>query len=499
MSTIKTIKALKDGGVKEPRVIIMGAGMSGILMGINLLKAGLTNFSIYEKRSTIGGTWRENTYPGAECDIPSALYSYSFEHNPAWEYKWSGQEQIFSYQKHVAAKHALYEHIEFDKTVVSAEFDEREKRWLVTTADGALFLCQHLVSAVGQLHRPFTPPIEGREDYQGILFHSAKWDHSADLTGKKVAVIGNAASALQFIPQIAPQVAQLDVYQRSANWVLPKQDRPYKPWEQWLSDKVPVITKLYRFKLWCRGDGLLYQIMRGNPLVTRIARWASMRNLKKIIKDPELQRKLTPDYPIGAKRILFSDDYYHAIARDNVHLETAGIARITETGITTSENKHTDYDAIIFGTGFSTNPFLAPMRISGIGGQLLSDHWSGGAQAYLGMTTHGFPNLFMLYGPNTNLGHNSIILMIEAQTTYIINCVTQMDREGWSSIDVKESVEQQYNREIQQRLGEMSFSKVDHSWYMDNGKITNNWAGSTWEYRRKTRSVVWQDFDKSAA
>ncbi|MGI9289030.1 MAG: flavin-containing monooxygenase [Pseudomonadales bacterium] len=479
------------------KALIIGTGFSGICMAIKLKQAGIEDFVLLEKAEEVGGTWRENTYPGAECDIPSALYSYSFEHNAEWEFKWSEQQQIYDYQKHVAEKYELYRHIRFGEEVVTATFDEAAKRWTVSTGNGGVYDCQHLISAVGQLHRPFVPQYEGQESYQGISFHSANWDHNVDLTGKKVAVIGNAASAVQFIPQIAEQVSELTVFQRSANWVLPKQDRPYKPWEQWLSDKVPLITKLYRFKIWCRCDGLLYQIMKGNRLAARIAGHLSRRNMTRTIKDPILQRKLTPDYPIGAKRILFSDDYYEALSRENVSVETDAIARITATGITGVDGCHTEYDVIIYGTGFKSNPFLAPMQICGVGGQQLKEHWSKGAHAYLGMTTHGFPNLFMLYGPNTNLGHNSIILMIESQANYITGCITQMDKQGWSSIDIEEDAEDEFNTEIQQRLGKMAFSKVTASWYMDAGRITNNWAGTTLEYRRRTRTVDWENFQKA--
>jgi cation diffusion facilitator CzcD-associated flavoprotein CzcO len=488
-----------QGAPIETKAVIIGAGFSGMCMAIKLREAGVSDIHILEKADEVGGTWRENTYPGAECDIPSALYSYSFEHNPEWQYKWSGQQQIFDYQKSIAAKHHLYEKIHFGEEVASAKFNEQTCHWHVTTGKGTVFITRHLISAVGQLHRPNTPDIPGRDSFKGIAFHSARWDHGADLSGKRVAVIGNAASALQFIPRIAPEVGHLDVYQRSANWVLPKQDRPYKPWEQWLSDKVPFITKLYRFKIWCRCDGLLYQVMRGNSFAARMAARISSKKMREIITDPVLQEKLTPDYPIGAKRVLFSDDYYQALARDNVDVITDPVDHINAEGIATADNTTRDYDAIIFATGFSTNPFLAPMEITGTGGKLLSEHWAGGAHAYLGMATNGFPNLFMLYGPNTNLGHNSIILMIEAQTAYITRCITEMHRKSWHSLEVNKRAEQDYNATLQARLTGMTFSKVQDSWYMDNGKITNNWAGTTYEYRRRTREVEWSDFNTGAA
>lgn len=476
------------------KVLIIGSGFSGMSMAIHLKEAGIDDFIILEKADEVGGTWRENTYPGAECDIPSALYSYSFEHNAAWQYKWSEQPQIFAYQKHVAQKHDLYAHIRFGQEVKSAIFNERGQHWEVATHQGDTFKVQHLVSAVGQLHRPATPHFNGQEKFTGPCFHSAQWDHNISLEGKKVAVIGNAASALQFIPQIAKTVAQLSVFQRSANWVLPKQDRPYRKWEQWLSDKFSVVTRLYRLSIWLRGELLLFKMMTGN----RLARWwgerESRRYLERTIADATLRAQLTPDYPIGAKRVLFSDDYYDALARDNVELVTANIEEITATGITRSDASHRDFDVIIFATGFKTNPFLAPMKIKGVGGQSLADSWSSGAHAYLGITTHGFPNFFMLYGPNTNLGHNSIIIMSESQSRYIVECIKRMDREKWQQINVTASAENAYNEELQQRLQKTVWNQAAASWYKDGDKITNNWAGTTFEYLRRTKSVDWNAY-----
>jgi len=483
--------------LKRTKVVIIGSGFSGMSLAIHLQKAAIHDFIILEKADEVGGTWRENTYPGAECDIPSALYSYSFEHNSDWEYKWSEQPQIFAYQKNVASKNHLYKHLRFGQEVVSADYDADNQQWDLVTQTGERFQAQYLVSAVGQLHHPATPSFDNQDRYQGIHFHSARWDHSADLQGKKVAVIGNAASALQFIPQIAKDVEKLTVFQRSANWVLPKQDRPYQPWEQWLSKKVPAITKLYRLKLWLRGELLLFKMMTGNKLAQKIGQRMSQKYLHDTIADPQLRDKLTPDYPIGAKRVLFSDDYYDALARNNVELVTESIKTFTETGITRSDGTHEDYDAVIYGTGFKTNPFLAPMDIRGLNGLALKDHWSQGAQAYLGITTSEFPNLFMMYGPNTNLGHNSIITMSESQSRYIVQCIETMDRNNWRQLSLKPSVEANYNQELQTRLNNTVWSQAAASWYKDGDKITNNWAGTTFEYIRRTKTIDWDAFDCS--
>ncbi len=476
-------------------ILIIGAGFSGLCLGIKLRQAGIDDFIILEKAADLGGTWRENTYPGAECDIPSALYSYSFETNAQWHYKWAGQSQILEYLKNVAAKHELEAHIRFGAEVRAARWNGEAARWQIETVGGEAWRARFLVTAVGQLHHPHVPRIEGRSSFSGESFHSARWDHSVDLGGKRVAVIGNAASALQFIPQIAPRVERLAVFQRSANWVIPKQDRPYRPWEQWLADRAPLLTRLYRLRLWLRAELLLYRMMLGRPWAARIGRRMNRRYLERAIDDPELRRKLTPTYPIGAKRILFSDDYYQALARPNVELVTDPIARITPTGIATIDGRRRDFDSVIYATGFKSNPFLYGIDISGAGGRSLRDAWDGGAHAYLGILTRGFPNLFMLYGPNTNLGHNSIVIMSEAQARYIVASLRGMERRGATAIEVKEQAERAYNDELQARLRLMVWSRVDASWYKDGERITNNWPGTTYEYIRRTRRVDWQDLD----
>jgi cation diffusion facilitator CzcD-associated flavoprotein CzcO len=479
------------------RILIVGTGFSGLSLAIALKKAGIHDFILLEKGDEVGGTWRENTYPGAECDVPSALYSFSFEHNAEWQYKWSEQKQILAYLRHVAQKHGLYPHIRFAQEVTGATWDEVNHRWRVTTHEGNSIKCQFLVTAVGQLHHPSMPKIPDEEKFSGPRFHSAQWRHDVDLTGKQVAVIGNAASALQFIPQIAKIAKHVTVFQRSANWVLPKQDRPYSRFEQWLSEKMPIITKLYRLRLWLFGELFLYAIMRGNRLMRWWGERETRRYLERSISDPTLRRKLLPDYPIGAKRVLFSDDYYDALARPNVSLVTEGIEALTEQGVRCADGQQVAADVIVYGTGFRSNPFLAPMAIHGRDDQLLSEHWRSGAYAYLGMMTSGFPNLFMMYGPNTNLGHNSIVIMIEAQTRYLVECIQGMDERAVGTIEVDSAVETRFNDEVQQRLASMAWSQVADSWYKDGGRITNNWAGSTFEYMQRCRHVDWSEYQLS--
>lgn len=476
------------------KTLIIGSGFSGLCMAIKLKQAGLDDFVVLEKASELGGTWRDNTYPGAECDIPSALYSYSFEPNPAWEFKWSGQAQILKYQQDTATKYALQRHLIFDQAVISLVFDEKLRNWLITTACGQRYRAQHVVTGVGQLHYPSTPVIESSELFKGACFHSAQWDHSVDLTGKRVAVIGNAASAAQLVPEVAKSAAQLCVFQRSANWMLPKIDRAYARWEQKLSARMPVVTRAYRWLLWALGEYVLLSGINGNRVVGWGIKKACMWSMRRYIKDEALIAKLVPTYAIGAKRILFSDHYYRALARSNVQLETSGVDVFTESGLNSVDGVEHQFDVIIYATGFKTNPFFAHIDIRGLGGQTIRDAWSDGAHAYLGVATHGFPNLHMLYGPNTNQGHTSAIIMLEAQSDYAVRAICYVDQRQASALDIKPSVEQEYNLELQQRLRNMAFSEVSNSWYMDSGKVTNNWAGGTREYERRLNAVNWNDY-----
>lgn len=482
----------------RPRIAIVGTGFSGLCLGIHLKKTGNDNFVLFEKADRIGGTWRENTYPGAECDIPSALYSFSFERNPNWTHKWSEQPEILSYMEHCARKYGLEPHIRFGKEVVESRFDEERGDWEVRTADGNVERFNAVVSAVGQLHKPSTPKFEGRDSFAGPTFHSAQWDHGVPLDGKRVAVIGNAASAVQFIPQIAPKVERLLVFQRTANWVLEKKDREYWAIEKWIGSIFPGYTKLYRFLIWWGGESQIYPLMKqsGDTWYRRLVRKKSIEYIEQKVRDPEKRRKLIPDYPIGAKRILFSDDIYEALDRDNVELITDGIARITPGGVETNDGREHAADVLIYATGFETTSFLTPWKVAGRGGEVLNERWEReGAEAYLGITHSGYPNFFMMYGPNTNLGHNSIIVMIEAQTRYILSCLNVLSHRGSAWLDVKPSVQESYNQWVQNRMKDMIWNSIDHSWYKRDGKVTNNWVGRTTEYIKKTREVNTDDYE----
>lgn len=475
------------------KTLIIGSGFSGLCIGIKLKQSGLDDFVILEKENELGGTWRDNTYPGAECDIPSALYSYSFEHNSEWEFKWSGQAQILKYQQDVATKYDLHRHMKFGQSVIKMVYNESTHQWLITTAEGECYLAQHVVTGVGQLHYPSTPEFNNIKAFKGASFHSARWDHTVDLAGKRVAVIGNAASAVQLIPEVAKVASKVSVFQRSANWVLPKIDRSYARWEQRLSARVPIVTKSYRWVLWVLGECVLLSGIKGNRFIRWGVKKACNWNMRRFIKDDELIAKLTPSYAIGAKRILFSDNYYRALARDNVELHTSAITEFSESGLNCAGLEH-KFDVVVFATGFKTNPFFAHIDILGVGGRSIRDAWHDGAQAYLGVATHGFPNLHMLYGPNTNLGHTSALIMLEAQSDYVVRAIKYLDESSTLALDIKLEKELEYNTELQTRFGNMAFSDASNSWYMDGDKVTTNWVGGTREYERRLNQIDWFDY-----
>lgn len=469
--------------------LIIGTGFAGMGMAIKLKESGRDDFALLEKAREVGGTWRENTYPGAECDIASALYSYSFAPNPAWDFKWAKQKQIHEYQRGIAKNYGLYPHIQFGRTVVSAKFGDG--LWTVTFQGGETLTCQFLVSAIGQLHIPKTPEIEGAAEYLGAAFHSAQWDHDVETKGKKIAVIGNAASAIQLIPELAEVAEELTVYHRTPNWIIPKKDRPYTGFEKWLGKKFPSLGKLYRFSLFAQGEYFIWRIIQGKPITRRLGEAWVKSGLKKHIKDPELRAKMLPDYPMGARRILLSDKIYPAFARENVEVVTDGIAGFMPEGLKTMDGKLREHDVIVYATGFYTNPFLKQIKVIGENDLSLKDHWAEGAQAYMGTMTAGFPNLFILYGPNTNTGHSSIIYKLENQIGYVVKLIERTE----GVITVKPEAEAAFSQEMQDRLKTLAWSKVEASWYKVGEKVPNNWPGSALEFKRRFKTPIWQHYE----
>jgi cation diffusion facilitator CzcD-associated flavoprotein CzcO len=474
-------------------VAIIGAGFSGIGLGVALKKAGVENFAILEKGADVGGVWRENVYPGACCDVPANLYSFSFAPKADWTRRYPPQPEIHAYLRECARRHSLDAHLRFRTEVTSAAFDESAACWGLVTAAGETVRARALVSAVGQLSRPAWPKLEGAERFRGTTFHSAQWDHACDPRGKRVAVVGTGASAVQFIPKLAAQASELYVLQRSAPWVIPKWDRRYGALSRVLFRFVPGWQRLCRAFWYCLGEltcAVFFEGSRTAPFFRALSRW----HLQRQVKDSALRERLTPATPLGCQRVLFSNDYFPALARPNVHVVTEAIHELAERGVVLADGRTLEVDVIVYGTGFRATEFLAPMRITGLGGRELNDAWRGGAEAYLGMTVAGFPNCFLLYGPNTNLGSNSIVFMIECQVRYVLRCLDEL-RRGVRSLDVREDVLRRWNDSLQARLARSVWSAGCRSWYRDaGGRVTTNWPGPTRDYARLTARVRLEDF-----
>ncbi|MEV0382100.1 NAD(P)/FAD-dependent oxidoreductase [Nonomuraea sp. NPDC050643] len=473
----------------EPGIVIVGSGFAGICMAVKLKEAGYHDFVILEKAAELGGTWRDNTYPGCTCDVPSHMYSYSYELNPGWSRMFSPQEEIQDYLRACAAKYGITPHIRYGKHVTSLEYDDDRRDWSITTDDGETLRAKAVVSAIGALHIPKFPEIPGRESFAGPAFHSAAWDHAADLTGKRVAVVGTGASAVQFVPRLAPTARHLTVFQRSAPWLHPKPDFAFSPGARRLL-RLPGAARALRggiyWALESRALGFAVdpRLMKGHE---RLA----LRHLRAQVPDPGLRRALTPDYRIGCKRILISSDYYPALTRQNVSLVTDGITEIRERSLVDAAGVEHEADAIVYGTGFKVVDALTGQHIVGRDGLKIQDAWQDGIEAYYGITTSGFPNLFFLLGPNTGLGHNSVVFMIESQVRYVVECLRLLSRTQARAVDVKPGAQRAFNERLHARLDPLVWNEGGcSSWYLDEHGVNRTiWPGFTFEYWARTRRV----------
>jgi cation diffusion facilitator CzcD-associated flavoprotein CzcO len=481
------------GSLSATRVAIIGAGFGGLGLVYRLKQAGFSQITVYEKAAGLGGVWRDNTYPGAACDVPSHLYSFSFAQDFPWSHRFARQPEILAYQQEVARRFDLERHLRFNTEVRGARFDEARARWELSFADGRTAEADILVSAVGQLHHPALPRIPGLDQFSGPAFHSAHWRHDVALRGKRVGVIGTGASAVQFVPEIVDEVAQLQVFQRSPGWVLPMEwlspgaMRPYSAFEQALKRRIPALRTLDRLRLFNSAE-LLALAYNGSAVGEALMRRICLRYLHRQIRDPALRRKLTPDYPVGCKRILLTSRWLPALSRPKVEVVTDGIARVDAGGVVTADGRHHALDVLIYGTGFAATDFLAPMQVVGRDGRDLRGGWQSGAEAYLGMTVSGFPNFFMLYGPNTNVGSGSIIFMLEQQHHYITELLKARAQQGWATLELRPEIQAAYNTEIRQRSEATTYAGNCHSWYKTaDGRNTNNWVGTMREFRRRTR------------
>jgi cation diffusion facilitator CzcD-associated flavoprotein CzcO len=482
-------------------VIVIGTGFAGLGMAIKLRRSGEHNFLVLEKAGAVGGTWRENTYPGCACDVQSHLYSFSFEPNPRWSRMFAPQPEIRAYLEHCTDKYGVREHIRFNEELTSGQFDEARGIWEMETNGGEhRYTARVVVAGFGPLSRPELPQIDGIDSFQGKFFHSAQWDADYDLTGKRVAVVGTGASSIQFVPQIARKVAKLKLFQRTPAWVLPKPDRPTTAIERRLFKRFPALQEAYRNLIYWRletrvlGFTLHPKVMKAVELIARA-------HIRRAISDPELRAKVTPHYTIGCKRILISNDYYPALARDNVEVIGGGVQRVTPTGVVDGDGVEHDVDVIIYGTGFQVHDPLGGLKVVGRDGVELGELWrQQGIEAYLGTTVAGFPNLFVLVGPNTGLGHNSIIFMIESQVHYVIEALKAMRVADAGFVDVRADRQREFNDDLQAQLDGAVWSSGCASWYLDgNGKNRTLWPGFTFNFRRATGEFKTQDYEFSKA
>jgi cation diffusion facilitator CzcD-associated flavoprotein CzcO len=474
-------------------IAIIGTGFSGIAMAVLLKRAGIESFTILEKASDIGGTWRDNTYPGAACDIPSHLYSFSFEPKPDWSRAYSPQEEIQNYLRHCVDKYRLREHIRFNSEVTGAEFDAATGVWTVRIKDGVPLAARAVVLGNGALSIPSYPDIPGVETFTGTTFHSARWDHDYDLDGKRVAVIGTGASAIQFVPEIAPAVKQMHLFQRTPPWILPKPDHPMRARVQRLFRALPFTRWLYRAWTYWRHELRAVGFVI-DPRLMKAAEKLARAYLAEQVRDPVLRAKLTPTYTMGCKRILMSNDYYQALQQPHVAVVTEGIERITPNGIVTRDGIERPVDAIIYGTGFTATEYLAPLHIVGSGGQDLNTVIQTRPETHLGITVHGFPNLFLMMGPNTGLGHNSMIFMIEAQARYALQAIQALRERDLVSMDVRLPVQRAFNERLQAKLRKSVWSSGCQSWYLKDGHNATLWPGFTFQYWMETRALNLSDY-----
>jgi cation diffusion facilitator CzcD-associated flavoprotein CzcO len=492
MTTTQLIAPILD-------VIIVGSGFSGLCMSAALLRSGVERFVVLEKANDLGGTWRENTYPGCACDIPSFLYSLSFAPSSDWSRLYAPQPEILAYLQRFAREHSVLPHIRFRNEVQRASWNEIEQHWSVQTNE-TTYRAKVLVIAAGGLHTPKYPSIPGLQSFKGRVVHSAQWPHDGSVEkAKRVAVIGTGATAVQLVPKLAESVGELLVFQRTPPWIVSRGDRPISKWQRKLVSTVPGAHRLIRsYMHWSRE--VMLMLMHGNRFITRLANRAARKHLEEQVPDPALRAKLAPQYRMGCKRILLSDDYYPTFSRSNVRLVTSAIERMDEGGIVTAEGESIAIDVVVLATGFVVTPFLTQLRVEGTEGRELRSHWEQNPATYLGITTSHFPNLFTFLGPNTGLGHNSIVTMIEAQAEYVSAALRTMRTRGIKSIELRPEVQDAWFSRVQSRLQNTVWaSSWCSSWYQDrHGRVITLWPGSVGEYVAQTRRFDLNNYQVAA-
>ncbi len=493
VTSIPRNEAIDGANPRHARIGIVGAGFGGLGMAIRLKQEGIDDFVVWERDADVGGTWWANTYPGCQCDIPSHLYSFSFAPNADWSRTYPLQPELKRYLRECTERFGVGAHVHLNCEVRSAEWDEAEGVWRIETAQGP-FTADLLIAAPGFLSEPATPALPGLDDFEGETFHTARWNHDHDLTGRRVAVIGTGASAIQTVPEIQPIVEHLDLFQRTPPWVMPHRDRPITDIERRIYRRFPALQRAVRAAVYFSRE-LLVPGFVSRPRLMRIPQRVAQRHLEKHVSDPELRARLTPTYSFGCKRVLPSNEWYPAITQPNVSVITTGIREVRRNGIVTADGELHEVDTIVFATGFYVTDVRFAKIVRGRDGALMSEVWNGSPQAYRGTAVAGFPNLFIITGPNTGLGHNSLVYMIEAQLDYLMDAVRVLEQRGAARVEVRRAAQDAYNADLQSRMPPTVWNSGGcSSWYIDaNGKNTTIWPDFTWRFRRQTR-----EFDAAA-
>jgi cation diffusion facilitator CzcD-associated flavoprotein CzcO len=473
----------------ETTVAIVGTGFSGLCMAIQLKERGITDIVLLERAQTVGGTWRDNTYPGAACDVPSHLYSFSFAPNPDWSHRFARQGEIWTYLEDCADRFGIRRHVWFGAELIEARFDEAAARWHLRCTDGRRLIARFVVVAMGGLRDPRMPEIPGIETFAGPSMHSARWNHGVSLAGKRVGVIGTGASAIQIVPALAGTASEVHLFQRTPAWVRPRGDRAYTAKERARFRQHPVTARLERLRTYARLEVNFPLFFRRGSRTARAAAWLLRQNIRRQVPDPDLARALTPDYAVGCKRVLLSDDYLPAMVREDVHLHTDRIVQVVPEGVVLQDGRRVELDVLVYCTGFTVDAPLGQVDVYGRGGFSLREAWKVRPRAYLGITVPRFPNAFVLLGPNTALGHNSIVVMIEAQVRYALQAIlATVKRSGRATVEVKAEVEQGFIEEVDLRHQDLVWAAGCQSWYLAaGGENFTIWPGSTLSYMWRTR------------
>lgn len=477
------------------RIGIIGAGPGGLALGIFLRKAGFDDFTIFDREDGVGGTWRINTYPGLACDVKSHLYSYSFDLNPDWSRMWSGQAEILDYFQKCADRHALAAHLRLGTEIVAAHWDGDAENWELRTATGDRHRFDVVVSAIGLFTRPTMPELPEEEPFAGTVMHSARWDPSVPIEGKRVAILGTGSTAAQLLPELAKTADQVYSIQRSPTWILPKPDRPYTERERRLFRHVPLAKKLYRTRLWLRSEANISVIEHGSDK-THEYKALALKLLESSVADADLRAKLTPDTPLGCKRLVFSSDFLPALTRSNVEVVSSPARTLRANSLVTADGRELEVDVVVCATGYAAADYLGQIEVTGAGGQTLASRWRDGAHAYLGMTVPGFPNFFMLYGPNTNVGSNSVIFVLEAQAHYVVRALSYLRRHRKRYIAVRENVMADFLAKIDHWMaGTVWTTRCNNYFRNANGRVVTQWPRSARAFWSMTRRFRPADYE----